>query len=305
MGTDLLLALAFGAAVQDAAKIPFLYHRGTILFDASIRDREVLCLLDTGAEASAVDERLAEELALEADGTVTVIGTAGSQEVVTYTVPALTVGALRVEDLRATGLDLDHLFAPDGARVEAIVGFDFLGGFALEIDFDARVLVLERPAKPAGAAEQEPRGIPMRLDRGVPRVPALLDGGVPADFRIDTGASLFDSDEVYVNVTTEVWTDLRAADPDLRPHTHFTGSGIGGELRLPVARIASLELGGLLVRDPHVIVQPPRGYFATEGACGFFGNNLLEKHGRVRIDYPGRRLVLGSGPRRDPGGGDR
>ena len=39
------------SAPQEAVDVPFVYHRTTILFEATISDRTVVCLLDTGAEA--------------------------------------------------------------------------------------------------------------------------------------------------------------------------------------------------------------------------------------------------------------
>jgi len=110
--------------------------------------------------------------------------------------------------------------------------------------------------------------------------------------RLDTGASLFESEDVYVNVTERVWEELRRLDPSLAPSQYFTGTGTGGEVRLPVARIGSLSVGERTLARPWVIVQPAQGYFARPDAVGFVGNNFLEKFGRVTIDYPGRRLAL-------------
>jgi hypothetical protein len=272
-----------------APALEFVYHQRVVFVRARVCDESgLLFLLDTGASASAVHAATAERLELPLGAPTRVEGSAGVIEVDTVLVSELALGEHVVRDITATVQDLGGSLAPPGEAVDGILGHDFLGAFALELDFAARRLRLL-----AGPLGELPGALSFELDNGIPRLAARLDGRVSADLRLDTGASLFESEDVYVNVTERVWEELRRHDPTLAPSQYFTGSGTGGEVRLPVARIGSLTLGDRTLERPWVIVQPAQGYFARPDAVGFVGNNFLEKFGRVTIDYPGRRLALG------------
>ena len=131
----------------------------------------------------------------------------------------------------------------------------------------------------------------------VTRIELRVLESLDVDLRLDTGASLFDTKDVYVNIPSRVWEDLLLADPSLTPEQHLTGTGASGEsVRLPVFRLHALLAGESTIDRPFVIVQPRAGYFARPDAVGFVGNNFLEKFGTVTIDYAGRRLVLGTRP---------
>jgi hypothetical protein len=279
---------------QDGARgavpaLEFVYHQRVVFVRARVGEESgLLFLLDTGASASAVHAATAERLELPMGAPTRVEGSAGVIEVDTVLVDELALGEHVVRGITATVQDLGGSLAPPGERIDGILGYDFLGAFALELDFAAkRLRLLDAPLG------ELPGALPFELDNGIPRLVARLDGRVSADLRLDTGASLFESEDVYVNVTERVWEELRRLDPSLAPSQYFTGTGTGGEVRLPVARIGSLSVGERTLTRPWVIVQPAQGYFARPEAVGFVGNNFLEKFGCVTIDYPGRRLALG------------
>jgi hypothetical protein len=169
--------------------------------------------------------------------------------------------------------------------VELILGSDAFVGRALTIDFPSRRLELSVTSRSPVAGD-----VAMRLDDGIPAIEATL-GGVPTWLRIDTGASLFASGDVYVNIPSRMWEELRALDPDLAPSTHFEGTGAdGGVVDLPVARIPATRIGPRSFGHVFVIVQPEAGYFAREDAKGFVSNNYLSRLGRVTLDYGSGRL---------------
>jgi hypothetical protein len=277
------------APKPSESALAITYHERVVFVRARVNDApDLLFLLDTGASATALDAGTAERLELPFGEPTRVEGTTGVIEVETVRLSELAIGPRTVREVTATVQDLSQALAPPGKRLDGILGHDILGGCALEIDFEAaRLTLLDRPLAP------QPDAIPFELDNGIPRVDAVLDGGVRTALRLDTGASLFATEDVYLNVPERVWEELRQRDPQLAPSQFFTGRGTGGEVRLPVARIGRLALGNRTVERPWVIVQPAQGYFARPDAVGFLGNNFLEKFGRVTIDYPGRQLVLG------------
>jgi hypothetical protein len=159
----------------------------------------------------------------------------------------------------------------------------------MRIDFAASTVTFSR-----GKVEPVADAIPMELDNGIPLLEVTLNDGVRTKLRLDTGASLFESTDVYINVTAPIWDELRKRDPALVPEQYFTGTGTGGQIDLAVARIEKLTIEQTTVSAPYVIVQPSQGYFARADSVGFLSNTLLEKFSPVTIDYPGLRLLLGA-----------
>lgn len=277
-------ALPFGsAAAQDEpAPLPFTSAFGLIFVELHARDgAPLLALLDTGASASAIDPRRSAELPALAKEAV--VGTTGSIEVEMVEVAGLRLGATELPKLRATRRDLSGLLAPEGERVEAILGSDALAGVALTIDFEKRTLTL-------GPSSPKKEGVPMRLDNRIPTLPARI-AGRELELRIDTGSSMFASDDVYVNVPARVWSALREQLPDLAPSAQLEGSGLDGKpVPLPVYRVPDATIAGRELPAAFVIVQPEVGYFASKDAKGFLGNNFLEKLGRVELDYGAQKF---------------
>lgn len=246
----------------------------------------VTFLLDTGANVSAIDESLLKKFGLAITGDTEVEGTAGVSKAKKTRVGSFAVSGKSVKELKPTVQNLGGLLDPAGGQTVGILGNDFLKHFVVEIDYRAKSMILRDSGFGSGVS------IPFQMDNGIPRLKGSLNGSISADFRIDTGASLFETEDVYLNIPTRVWNELTSREPDLKPSTHFKGSGVGGSVDLAVAQITSLSIGNLEIRSPYVIVQPEQGYFARPDAAGFVSNNLLEKFSPVTIDYAGRRLYL-------------
>jgi hypothetical protein len=130
----------------------------------------------------------------------------------------------------------------------------------------------------------------MELDNGIPVLQARL-GGVDTALRVDAGASLFETDDVYVNIPARVWNELRARDPALAPTAAFQGTGAdGATVDLPVAPVAGGSIAAAELERVFVIVQPEAGYFADPAAKGFVSNNFLKRFARVTLDYASGRF---------------
>lgn len=268
-----------GQRADESVIMPFAMAHGLIFLDLCLPgDEPVLALLDTGASASAIDPRCAQNLStLE---TSEVVGTTGTLGVQMVMVEGLRLGSRRLPPLRATRRDLSGLLAPDGRSVGMILGSDALSHLVVTLDFVTNQLgVVEQPE------DDLPRGVPMILDNGIPAIEGTI-GGIDVWLRIDTGASLFETADVYINIPTRTWTALCSRNETLTPSTHFKGTGADGQsVDLPVASVSNAKVGPLKLDHVFVIVQPEAGYFAHPEAKGFVGNNFLRRFGRVTLDY--------------------
>ncbi len=297
VGISLIYLAAPGAFAEQTLKSDatrFTYFQRLIFVEMSVNNHSGLVfLLDTGANRSAIDLKTAGTLNLPITGTGKVEGTAGTIEVKQVLVKSIFLGKARARDLNLSSYDLSGSLVPPGMHLDGILGYDFLRSFSVSVDFARRTITFSPRAAANPIHRSQGNGLPFVLDNGIPRVRATLNDSVRAEFRLDTGASLFETQDVYLNVTASVWEQLTALDAKLKPTAYLTGGGIGGEVKLPVARIRKFSAGTASISSPFVIVQPKLGYFARSDAVGFISNNLLEKFSPVTIDYLERKLYLG------------
>lgn len=275
-------AEAMAAPPSSGGPRAFTYAHGLIFLDGLIEDRNVLCLVDTGASLSAIDGRLADEVGLEIVGETKVLGSAGEVNATIVKLSSLTMGGQTINNLQPTKREIHHGATPDGRRLDLIVGHDYLKNFAVFVDYQAQQLEF-------GSPPVECMWIDVDLKDRIPHVAATLERSHHTLLRIDTGASLFATKDIYINLTEADLAGLRQ-NRELEPKGSLTGSGVGGEIKLQVFHLQELSIGPILVPSPRAIIQPRQGYFALPEAIGFFGNNLLEKFGAIVLDYPGSRL---------------
>ncbi len=286
------LVLATGARAQV---IKFDYYEGLIFLKVGVNDQDsLLFLMDTGANASAIDNTLADKLKLKVTQKDTVEGTAGKMIAQMVKLDKINAGKAYLNDLTVTRQDLGHMVAPRGQKVSGILGTDFLKHYTVTIDFlkheinFLKINLDERTTMPV---------LHFTMDNGIPRTTVTINGAVTTDLRYDSGASLLPTNTVYINITEDIFQKLKAIDSTLKPHDYFKGTGIGGNVSLPVvgARSVKNKNGSIDAIDIEMIVQPRQGYFARKDAVGFFSNNLLEKFKRVAIDFNSGIMILGPG----------
>jgi predicted aspartyl protease len=291
-----LLALCLAAASRVSAQVlKFDYYQGLVFVKMKVNDTSgLLFLMDTGANASAIDNKLADKLKLKTTEKDTVEGSAGKIVTEMVKLDNLEIGKAYVNDLKVTRQDLSGMMTPRGEKLAGILGTDFLQHFTFTLDFvkhDISFLKVKLRASP------QLRVLGLEMDNGIPRIKVKLNGSTDTYLRYDSGASLLPTGKVYINVTEDIFDLMKAADTSLKPHDYMVGSGIGGNVRLPVVTIRSLkDAGGNIdAKDIEMIVQPRQGYFARKDAVGFFSNNLLEKFTNVAIDLSSGIMILGAG----------
>jgi hypothetical protein len=173
--------------IQEALIVTSLTVNGAGPFDF---------LVDTGAQATTVDDRLTAQLDLPTEGTTGVSGVA------TYGRRALTrlahveMASHQVGDLPAVVDDLTQLHAADG-KIRGILGEDFLAHFDLLIDNEHQALCLDDTGAMAAAMKgtRVPLAEPYGPDRDLPFMrPLVIEARLdtirdPVLFRLDSGSN--------------------------------------------------------------------------------------------------------------------
>ncbi len=103
-------------------------------------------VLDTGATFTCLDDEFADELKLPewkgSFGTVVVGPGGGGMKLLK--VETLEVGNARATGLAACSIDLNRM-APPGLGIKGLVGLNFLKSYRITIDFEKKLLKLEKP----------------------------------------------------------------------------------------------------------------------------------------------------------------
>lgn len=248
-------------------------------------------ILDTGAGTSLLTPRLADRLGIVASGAREGRGAAGRAQVAMARVESLAIGEARSGGM-PVGItaEVDRIGAAVGHPIEGDIGYDFLRGFRLTLDYRRRVVRLAHGGAPssfevAGAVGAAHAEVPFRLAapaKPLVLVPAFVNGRGPHTFVLDTGAS---ATVLSPGLAAALKIDTVAAEPM---------TGAGGMLQTTLGRVSSLTVGGAALEDVAVMVAD---FLADLGSVvgtpldGILGYNFL-RHFRVTLDYPVSTLWL-------------
>lgn len=257
-------------------EIPFQFRDGLIWIQVAVPQsaNRLSFLLDSGANVSVLDLRVAKQLGLKLGRLVEVRGvsvqTFGSWPV---SLPGTAAAVPLPENLLA--LDLGRLSRSCTCSVDGLLGADFFIGRVVQIDFEREIIRLLREAPtPAGGDT-----LPLEVRRGVFRVPVGVNKAALQWARLDSGCA-----------SGLEWV---LADQPASIDSFKISIGLA-ETRIPQA-LMNVRLGNQ-VHEVLVGVHE-RELFPAEH--GLLGNGLLSRFGRVTVDEPGHHLILE--PRSAPG----
>lgn len=243
-------------------------------------------ILDTGAGVSVLSPDLARRLAVVVTETREGMGAGGRVKISLGSVESLTVGRYKMRGVQV-GMtdDLDRIAAAVGAKVDGVLGYNFLKHFRLTIDYRKSALRLSQTAGEPEEGGHARAQIKFRLahpSKPLVLVPALVNGEGPYQFALDTGAS-----------TTVVSTELARSSGIEGAHGPAITGG-GGQTAASFGSIKSLAVGMAEQRDLPVAVVGflgALGQAVTANLDGIIGYNYLKAF-RVSIDYPNETLSL-------------
>jgi hypothetical protein len=138
------------AGFKFAAEVPLLECEGTPCIEAAVGEGKSLRLsIDTGNVNSVLDSKVTQTLGLKPTGSSQ---SAGAPEGMFQTVvPALRIGALKLENLAVLSADLSEMIrAKEMPRVDGILAYTAFQDRVLQLDFAAHVLRISEP-QPSGS----------------------------------------------------------------------------------------------------------------------------------------------------------
>jgi hypothetical protein len=192
------LALISSAASAAPLTVPFDFSRTAIGLDVSVKGTPLHMILDTGVDPSVIDEALAGSLGLKIDraagGEASGEGDAKHAMVYPTAVDGLTIAGRGFAPFDALTTDMSTLSKHYGRRLDGVIGYSFLNGKIVLIDYAGSTLgILDAPADAAPAVSRCARHWSIALqtlpDDNIPIIPDFRFGSAKAPISLDTGSN--------------------------------------------------------------------------------------------------------------------
>jgi Aspartyl protease/PDZ domain len=236
----------FSNGASSTGWIPFEFFGGTRIFiPAKVNGRDVVVLLDSGAQSSVIDKGLAQSIGLKPKGEGNLQGSGGDETAAIVDGVTVEVGALKLSNLTVISIDLQSHAGALGHALPFVLGDELFRELAVDIDFANRRIAFSDPARiarPQGAVE-----VPLAALLGLRSIPVSVDGAPPVQVEFDLGS----------NSPLMVFPSYAKAHglPDGRTSQRFSG-GAGGMHSETIASLGKVELAGVTFANVPTLFPP-------------------------------------------------
>lgn len=228
-----LATLLLFVCATPALGEPLLVDKGRLFITARVNGVETEALLDSGAEASLIDPKLATEARLPEGQSITIKGSGGSAAARFIEGVAIEALGLKVQGEGVVVMDMTDLSQRLIKRpTRAIVGRELFDAARLRIDLAGGAIdVVDRDLPPPGTK------LELTAHAGIESLPVLVNG-VPARAEFDLG-----------NGSEPLVSRPFASRLGLKIGGKKAGGGIGGEIQRDLVEIPRLEVAGKQFRN--------------------------------------------------------
>jgi clan AA aspartic protease (TIGR02281 family) len=259
---------------------------GHLYTDVIINGHQITMALDTGASSIVLDSEAAKELGLQTYGKATQ-SVAGRFQTSRVIAPLVQVGDLSMHNVVMNTAPLD--WSENGHRVLGLLGFDFIAGTVLRVDYEHHTVDAFRPSAftvPELATAQTA----IRLDLQVPVVTVGVGNAQSTEMILDTGAAapvlFFDR---FVRLHPDAMRD-EGLGSGYNPDDAYVG-GVGGYVHIVPLRLSSFRFAGLNFKNFIVIRAEQNGAFGVLDNDGLLGALFL-RYFTLYIDYPNQKIYF-------------
>lgn len=290
--TSVTPVLRSASSVTSVTSIPFeLATRHIIVTGTINKSRPLSFVLDTGAHAALVRMDVAKELGLKLDGVVNVGGAGPGVQQGSFVRDAAwsLTGLKGFSQPVVLALPLAELPSAFGRPVDGIIGGEFIRQFVVQIDYQARQLLLHEPAsfsyKGPGLA------VPIEfVNQTHPTISAIVTptGGKPIErrFMFDIGAGS------VLALHSPFVAEHGLLGPASKTIRSIGGAGAGGKTTGRLGRVDSLQIGSFTIPKPiTVFSQDKAGAFANAALAGNIGAQVAMRF-KLFLDYGRRRIIF-------------
>lgn len=265
------LALLLVAAPVMAAPLETFNNR--LFVAVTVNDQPATALLDSAAEMTILDDDVADRLGLAATGSATVHGSGAETMEARFADHVRLAAAGTGFEARVGILDLGEVSSRlIGRPVDLLLGRELFDTARLRIDIAGGTIDVA-PSPPGGTP------LPLGEHRGVPTVPAAVEGHEPVQAVFDLG----NGSEVLIGRAYAERIGLTAPG---RIVERRSGGGLGGAQERDIVVLATLTVGGQTFRDVRAAIDP--GETASDLNLG----TSILRHFLITTDFAGHAVWL-------------
>ena len=240
-------------------------------------------VLDTGAKATTISKKLADNLGIETlDLEVEDISVSLPHEIALLQEIRINNETYENEDVLV--LDFDKLLGKCGSHVDGTIGFTTLKHLILTVDYPQKKLQFDRVINDqiADYSDINWQKFLYLDDTHLVGVPVNINGSDTFDFVLDTGAG-------GTVITQQLAEELQLAT---KPFPGLV-KGVGGDAKMEIASIEHFKVAISTQENLQIIVTDlakvaPK---AAKIKNGIIGYNFLKNY-KVILDYPNQRFSL-------------
>lgn len=254
--------------------IPIAFSKTRLSVRATVNGVTGEFMLDTAAGSIFLNPNFAKRAGAKQVGT-TVLGLSGATKGAIARVDTLAVGQSVLHNvLVRTSLDVRGPLQD----FDGLLGFDFLAGALVDVDFTKSAMTIYDPSKYRVTAQGAP--IPVDLISGQPNVPVVLNGRVNGHFLFDTGEP-----------TALVATGKLYGPPHgVEMRSEYTAQSATNSTPVNCGHVQSIQIGGAVRYDNVPACFGDYGeLFARDG--GVIGLDFLRRFD-LTFDYPDAMIYL-------------
>jgi predicted aspartyl protease len=197
-------------------------------------------ILDSGASGIVIDRDVAQSMGFGEFDAYSNAANAGRFLETTTIIPEIAIGTIKMHDVVVN--TTPHLGGDrDGFRVVGLLGFDFLHGASVKLDYVNETATAYAPSSfvaPSGSADIY--ALDVRLGSYTPETTVTINGAVGTRFTIDTGgAGALMIDDYFRRRFPDAVVDERHA----RQSADFVG--VGGEFDTKAMILAQYQIGDI------------------------------------------------------------
>lgn len=270
---------------ECAQNIPFQFIEDHIYVPVTVREKERLWVLDSGAGKSVIDLNYATELGLSVEGEIKGVGAGHTVSISLTTLPGFTIQGLQFSEQKIITLEMTPLFQRVlGLEVVGILGYDFLSRFITKIDYAHELISFYDPE--TFVYNGNGRVVDAPLVDNMFVVPMTVDEQYSGKWLLDVGADGLSFHYPFAHKNQ--FLD--------RPGINCVEFGAGGAFTSRMVRFRTAALAGFVTEQPIISIplQKGEGTFAKTERIGNIGNELL-RHFVLYLDYKNQRVILEQG----------